>query len=125
MLSQVVLSANEVSTGLDSLTNYGVLGVLSVILIVGARMLVSREMQRADRLEAEVTRLNTLIQDRHIPVLEASTAAVKDSTEALKDSTDALKASSDLNKEIRDLLIRVTLERDIERRQNRGGDAVS
>ena len=85
MLDTILFMAAEgdpSGISLDTFGNYGVLGVLTAILLIGARMLVSREMQRADRLEAEVTRLNTLIQEKHIPVLEAATAALKDSTDA-------------------------------------------
>lgn len=110
--------------GLGSFANYGILGVLAIILLGGIRLLFAREMARADRLEAEVNRLNTLIQEKHLPVLEAATAAIKDSTDALasqgRDYADALRASTEIIKANTDVLNRVSTELEILRRQNRG-----
>ena len=51
---------------------------------------VKRETERADRLEAEVTRLNVLFQDTYIPRLEEATQRLKDSTEEVDASQEAL-----------------------------------
>lgn len=74
--------ATESPTGVDyaALTQYGVLGIFAVILIVFARAAYARETARSDRLEAEVLRLNTTIQSNVIPALESATRAVQEST---------------------------------------------
>jgi len=74
-------NASDVAT----LTQYGVLGVLAVILIVFARLAYRRETERADRLEAELRAQNMAIQDKAIPALLAATAAMSEVTELLRD----------------------------------------
>lgn len=79
---------------LGVLAQYGVLGVFATILVVFAKGAYqrekdradgreSREGARADRLEAEVQRLNALIQDRVIGVVASATSAVEESTELM------------------------------------------
>lgn len=72
------------------LLQYGALGVMAAGLIVYARTAYKREVDaykreaaRADRLEAEVSRLNELIQERHIPALLSATQAVETANRTL------------------------------------------
>jgi hypothetical protein len=62
---------------------YGILGVLSLGLILFARGAYGRERDRADRLEQENKRLNEAIQERVIPALLSATRAAEESTELL------------------------------------------
>lgn len=62
---------------------YGILGVLSLGLILFARGAYGRERDRADRLEEENRKLNAAIQDRVLPVLMAATSAAQESAELL------------------------------------------
>jgi len=55
------------------------------MLVVFARAAYKRETDRADRLETEVFRLHTVIQDRHIPALESAARALQETTIALRD----------------------------------------
>lgn len=71
-----------------ALLQYGVLGVVAVVLFSFARQAIKRETERADRMEAEVFRLNNLIQERHIPALIKATEAVESATEALRSTRD-------------------------------------
>lgn len=66
------------------LAQYGVLGVFALLLILFAKISYKRETDRADRLEAEVVRLNNLIIDRVIPALGSATSVVEDATELLR-----------------------------------------
>jgi hypothetical protein len=66
------------------LAQYGVLGVFALLLILFAKISYKRETERADRLEAEVVRLNNLIIDRVIPALASATSVVEDATELLR-----------------------------------------
>jgi hypothetical protein len=82
-----VLSAAEEGAGPNYavLGQYGVLGVFAVILIWFAKFMINRETARADRLEAEVVRLNDVIASKVIPALMSATGAVEESTEMLRD----------------------------------------
>lgn len=71
-------------TGMDVLAQYGVLGVFAILLIAFARISYKRETDRADRLEAEVVRLNNMIIERVIPALTSAAAAVEDATELMR-----------------------------------------
>lgn len=62
---------------------YGVLGVIAALLIWFAKGAHQRERDRADRLEAEVGRLHTLMLDRVIPALTSATRAAEESAELL------------------------------------------
>ncbi len=64
------------ATALGQLLNYGVLGIFAVLLVLFARTLLKREQDRGDTAQAEVTRLNNLIQDKIIPALIGATGAV-------------------------------------------------
>lgn len=64
---------------------YGVLGVFAALLIAFARVSYKRETNRSDRLEAEVTRLNTLIVDRVIPALTTAASSVEEATSLLRE----------------------------------------
>jgi hypothetical protein len=67
------------------LGQYGVLGVFAVLLVWFAKFMIGRETTRADRLEAEVVRLNNVIQEKVIPALMSATGAVEESTAMLRD----------------------------------------
>jgi hypothetical protein len=77
----VWLIADETGTGVDlaTLSQYGVLGVFAVLLVLFARLAYRRETDRSDRLEAEVFRLNNIIQERVIPALQSATRTVEES----------------------------------------------
>lgn len=66
------------------LLQYGALGAIAVALFAFARTAYKRETERADRLETELARLNTLLQERHIPALLNANQALHDATEALQ-----------------------------------------
>ena len=66
------------------LAQYGVLGIFAILLIVFANTSYRREIARADRLEAEVLRLNQLIQERHIPALEQAARALNEANEIMR-----------------------------------------
>lgn len=67
------------------LAQYGALGVMVAVAFVAVRILFNRETEahkrdaeRADRMEAEVRRLNAVIQDRMLPILHEATRAISD-----------------------------------------------
>jgi hypothetical protein len=66
---------------LGTLAQYGVLGLAAGALAVFARVAYRREVERADRLEAEVVRLNNLIvaiTERTIPALAAAASSAEE-----------------------------------------------
>jgi hypothetical protein len=92
MTSLILLTAALAAEGASTsepnyavLGQYGVLGVFAVILIWFAKFMINRETARADRLEAEVLRLNNVIAEKVIPALMSATMAVSESTEMLRD----------------------------------------
>jgi hypothetical protein len=89
------------------LAQYGVLGVFALLLILFAKISYKRETDRADRLEAEVVRLNNLIIDRVIPALGSATSVVEDATDLLR----SMQRERELER-----------AREIRRRDTGGGD---
>lgn len=63
---------------------YGVLGVIVVILILYARSQTQRESARADRLEEKKDAQTLDVLNRVIPALEASARAVDESQQIVK-----------------------------------------
>lgn len=67
-----------VSGLISTVLQYGVVGLVAVVLFFVAKRLFDREQARADRLEADVRRLNDLMAEQLIPALTNSTSAVLD-----------------------------------------------
>lgn len=77
---------------LGILAQYGILGLVAGGLFIFSKSSYKRETERADRLEAEVTRLNALIierdnmvMDRVIPALTSAVQVVEEATRLLRD----------------------------------------
>lgn len=92
------LAAGDTLAGVDFsvLGQYGLLGLVALALFLHARTTISkqseiadsavkREIERGDRMEAEVFRLNAYIQDRVVPVLELATTSVTANQQLLTD----------------------------------------
>lgn len=79
------LAAEAGPDALGLLAQYGVLGIAAALLVVFARASYKRETDRSDRLEAEVFRLHAVIQERHIPALEAGTRALQEASVTLRE----------------------------------------
>lgn len=73
------------SLDLGILAQYGILGLVAAGLFIFAKGAYKRELDRADRLEAEVTRLNNQMFERVIPLLTSAANSVEDVTELLRD----------------------------------------
>lgn len=71
------------SLDLSVFAQYGVLGIITLILILFARGAYQRERDRADRMEQENQRLHELIIERVIPALGSATRAAEESAELL------------------------------------------
>lgn len=85
LVAQLAVEGGGEGPNLAVLGQYGVLGVFAVLLVWFAKFMIARETARADRLEAEVVRLNNTIQEKVIPALMSATGAVEESTEMLRD----------------------------------------
>lgn len=79
-----LLAAEPGSLDISVFAQYGVLGVIAAMLIWFAKGAHLRERERADRMEEENKRLNTLLLDRVIPALTAASRAAEESTELLR-----------------------------------------
>lgn len=80
----------QAAAGADVLYQYGAIGVILVGAILAVRILFNEKVKahdldraRADRMEAEVSRLNSLIQEKMLPVLSEATKVM---SEALYES---------------------------------------
>lgn len=69
----------------DVLLQYGALGFMVLAAAAIIRVLFQRETaayererERADRMEAEVQRLNNIIQERMLPILHEATKAISE-----------------------------------------------
>jgi hypothetical protein len=78
-------AVDTTGSGIDVgvLAQYGVLGVVTTLLLWFARSAIQRERDRADRLEEDNKRLNALILERVIPALTSATRAIEESGELL------------------------------------------
>jgi hypothetical protein len=94
LLLPALLAADPSVDYLGTFTQYGVLGVIAAMLIWFAKGAHQRERERADRMEEENRRLNTLILDRVIPALTSATRAAEESAELLS----AMQRERDLAK---------------------------
>jgi hypothetical protein len=75
----------------STLIQYGALGVIAALALAAVRVLFQRETrahdlerQRADRLEDELRRLNTTIQDRYISTLGDATRVMSEVLDYLR-----------------------------------------
>ena len=75
----------------ESLSDYGALGVLVLLLLTLAITLLRREAARADRAEADYRALNATMQDRVIPALVTATTAVQRYAEVVNESVTTLR----------------------------------
>jgi hypothetical protein len=66
----------DLTSVLAPLAQYGILGIAAALLVLFARTLLKREQERGDAAALEVTRLNTLMQEKIIPALITATLAI-------------------------------------------------
>lgn len=84
----LLADATVSGTDLSVFAQYGVLGVFVVILIIFARTSYKREIDRADRLETEVRRLNDQSHqdyERNASALSAAADAVREAVDLVFD----------------------------------------
>lgn len=98
-----ILAAAESEGGLPQLpvfAQYGLLGIGFAAIASGwllaPRYVLDRERARADRMEEENRRLNTLIQEKAIPAIVDASNAVRDSTLLVHD----MKREREIQREI-------------------------
>lgn len=88
MLVLAILAAQLNTDGGVDIVNvfaqYGILGLGFLGLALFARGAYKRESDRADRLEGKNDKLNNLILEKIIPLLESATRSNEDSTELLR-----------------------------------------
>lgn len=68
---------------LGGLGQLGAVGAVLAIFFWFGYKVYTRETSRADANEAEVKRLNTLIQDRYVPALQSAAEALHESNRIL------------------------------------------
>lgn len=75
------------------LLQYGVLGIVAVLLIIYTRGSIARDRERADKAEAQVRELNDFIRNELLPKQVESTILHKQVAEVL---ADAVKVISEI-----------------------------
>lgn len=75
----------------EALLQYGAVGLIAILALIAVRELFKREVQahkdetaRADRLEAELKKLNETIQQQYLTVLAQATAAMSEAFDVIK-----------------------------------------
>jgi tRNA(Phe) wybutosine-synthesizing methylase Tyw3 len=75
----------------DLLVQYGAVGAIALIALYVARVLfgklnetLTRERERADRLEAELAKLNETVRSEYIGTLAKATDAIADALSAVR-----------------------------------------
>jgi hypothetical protein len=91
LFSGGVVTTAVTTSDSTSFADYGVLGLLAIVLIAFARTAYKRETVRADNSEAEVRRLNTVIQEKYVPALEEARKAAVASMQAALELQAELK----------------------------------
>jgi hypothetical protein len=88
-----LFQAASTNTSIDtSFVQYGAVGIIAALALLAVRVLFKRETEaydrekeRADRLEAELLKLNTAIQERYLIALQDATHAVADALSRMRE----------------------------------------
>lgn len=93
-----MISADDPVTGI--LVQYGAVGVIALLGIMVSRVLynrltqaLDRETARADRLEAELSKLNETVRTEYVTTLAAASRAMQDANRAVADALNAVRRS--------------------------------
>lgn len=70
---------------LDTLAQWGPLGIFAGVMIILIQRLLKREQDRSDKAETEVNRLNALFQEKVFPLLGTVANVLESATAVLKD----------------------------------------
>lgn len=75
----------------EALLQYGAVGLIAILALAAVRVLFKRltdalekETARADRLEAELKKLNETVQNSYLTVLGQATAAMSEAFDVIK-----------------------------------------
>lgn len=79
-----LIAQGEVAPALDW-SQWGLAGVLIGVLIALGTTWIRAERARADRWEKEAIRLNSLIQEKHIPALDEARHVIADAMQLIRD----------------------------------------
>lgn len=90
--------AADAAAGIDLalFAQYGVLGIITALLIFFARGAHQREKDRADKAEAENQRLVNMLIDKLLPALTSATEAAEDSTQLLREMANERQIAREL-----------------------------
>ena len=92
ILSDVLWEATDAVSAdpLPSLAQYGVLGIIVILLVLYARASIKRENDRADKAEQQVIDLNQFIRQELLPKQVEATVMYKQVTDALEQAIQML-----------------------------------
>lgn len=84
----IAAAADVAGPDLGVLGNYGVLGLFTVILLGFGLRAWQREINRADRLEKELTERYRVMIEKVVPALVAAAAALDESARIAREAAD-------------------------------------
>jgi hypothetical protein len=89
----MIISTADAVDPLTPLLQYGVLGIVAVLMAMALKVMFTREAQRADRetaradrLEDELRKLNETVRTEYIGTLAKATEAISDALTAVRRS---------------------------------------
>lgn len=83
-------AAEAAGDPLTVLLQYGVLGVVAVLLIIYTRSSIARDREKADRAEAQVRELNDFIRNELLPKQTEATILYKQVAEVLSEAVQLI-----------------------------------
>ena len=81
----LILAVSTNGVSLDPFLQYGVVGAIAALGLIGLWQAYRREQKRADDANAEVARLNQAIIDKYLPSLAETAALLSDVKELLRE----------------------------------------
>jgi predicted NAD/FAD-binding protein len=77
---------------------YGAIGTIAALALLAVKVMFNRETKahddqraRADRLEAELGKLNALVREQYIQTIAAASQAINDANRAVADALAAIR----------------------------------
>ena len=83
-------AAEQASDPMSIFLQYGVLGAFAVLLIIYTKSSIKRELDRADRAEAQVKELNDFIRNELLPKQVEATILHKQVAEVLAEAVQLI-----------------------------------
>jgi len=95
-------TADNPANLLSPFLQLGVVGVVNIVLFYIARSLIQREQTRADRIEEDNRRINSLMTDQMVPALTKATEAIVDAQRLIEEMKRERDVEAEARRRMRD-----------------------